>query len=288
MMIRRVTLCVMAVGFVMASAGAQAPALFDRTIDLVFGEVHGTGLLMDIFVPKGDKNDLAIVDIGSGAWFSDRGKLRDHEQAGMYDIFTSKGYTVFAIRPGSRTKYTAPEMVRHIVMGIQWVRSHAAEYSIDPDRLGLIGASAGAHLSLLTLLTTEEELGIAAAGLFFPPTDFLEWGDGEPNFQRIGGILFHGGIAGKTKEEVRAQAERVSPARQPIGDMPPILIYHGDADEVVPLQQSEKMVGLLKEAGQDAELRVKPGGGHPWMTIYEEVALLGEWFDEQIKQTEGS
>ena len=60
--------------------------------DVVFGEVHGTGLLMDIFTPKGKSNGLAIVDVVSGAWYSDRNKIRDHTIAQLYDIYCSRGY----------------------------------------------------------------------------------------------------------------------------------------------------------------------------------------------------
>jgi len=56
--------------------------------------------------PKGKANGLAIIDVVSGAWYSDRGKLREHTLAQVYAIFCSHGYTVFGIRPGSRTRYT--------------------------------------------------------------------------------------------------------------------------------------------------------------------------------------
>jgi dipeptidyl aminopeptidase/acylaminoacyl peptidase len=64
---------------------------------------------------------------------------------------------------------------------------------------------------------------------------------------------------------------------------PPFLLIHGDADPVVPLQQSERMVAALKEKGVSAELIVKRGGGHPWLTIHEEVQILADWFDTRLK-----
>ena len=60
------------------------------------------------------------------------------------------------------------------------------------------------------------------------------------------------------------------------------MLIHGDADPAVPLQQSEVMVEALKNAGVEAKLIVKPGGGHPWPTIHEEVAILADWFDSQL------
>ena len=87
-------------------AQEPSPTPYDQKIDVVYGEVHGTGLLMDIFTPKGKANGLAIIDVASGAFYSDRGKIRDHTMAQFYTIFCSRGYTVFAIRPGSRSRYT--------------------------------------------------------------------------------------------------------------------------------------------------------------------------------------
>ena len=77
---------------------------FIQTQDVVFGEVHGTGLLMDVFTPTGTANGHAIVDVASGSWYSDRGKIRDHTLAQMYATFCGRGYVVFAIRPGSKTR----------------------------------------------------------------------------------------------------------------------------------------------------------------------------------------
>jgi dipeptidyl aminopeptidase/acylaminoacyl peptidase len=65
--------------------------------------------------------------------------------------------------------------------------------------------------------------------------------------------------------------------------LPPFNFMHGDADPLVPLQQSEIMVAKLKEAGADVEFFVKPGGGHPWLTIPMEVLTLADWFDKKLK-----
>src|SRR5687768_14378161 len=120
--------------------------------DVVYAEIHGTGLLMDIFAPTGDANGLAIIDVVSGAWYSDRGKIRDHTMAQLYSIFCSRGYVVFAVRPGSKTRYTAAEMSENVKSAIRYVKEHAADYKIDGDRLGLAGASAGGHLATLAAL----------------------------------------------------------------------------------------------------------------------------------------
>src|SRR6185503_19240974 len=127
--------------------------------NVVYGEAHGIGLLMDVFTPKGKSNGLAVIDVISGSWYSDRGKIRDHMRAQTFEILCQKGYTVFAIRPGSITKFSAPEMLANLNSGIRWVKEHAKEYGIDAERLGLMGASAGGHLACLAAVTAEDGKG---------------------------------------------------------------------------------------------------------------------------------
>jgi dipeptidyl aminopeptidase/acylaminoacyl peptidase len=82
--------------------------------------------------------------------------------------------------------------------------------------------------------------------------------------------------------EITRGLTQISPARLVTAQSPPFLFIHGDSDPSVPLQQSERMVAALKQKGVSAELIVKRGGGHPWPTIHEEVAVLAKWFDQQL------
>lgn len=96
---------------------AEKPSFpYHQQKNVVYAEVHGVGLLLDIFTPVGQSNGLGIVDVASGAYHSDRGKIRDHKRAQMFDIFCSRGYTVFAIRPGSIAKFNGPEMLGCVVL----------------------------------------------------------------------------------------------------------------------------------------------------------------------------
>lgn len=265
--------------------------------DVVYSEVHGTGLLMDIFTPRGKSNGLAIVDVVSGAWYSDRNKIRDHTIAQLYDIYCSRGYVVFAARPGSKTRYTAVEMDQHVKLAIRYAKEHATEFNVDPQRLGLTGASAGGHLATLAALTPAEskpaaknplehhDTMVRAVGVFFPPTDFLDWDAGkEPDMKVLGPLLFLNGVDGHSAEEIKKAAKAVSPLHRVGKPTIPFLLIHGDADKVVPLSHSEKLVAAIKSAGGSAELFVKAGGGHPWLTLPEEVKAMADWFDKQLGQ----
>jgi len=283
-----------------ATAEAQETPYIQRE-NIVYGEAHGVGLVMDIFIPHGDKNGLGIVDVISGAWHSDRGKIRDHTRAQTFHILCRKGYTVFAIRPGSITKFGAPEMLANLNQGIRWAKDHAKDHGSDPDRLGLMGASAGGHLACLAAVTAQDEkpeaentganagTRVKAVAVFFPPTDFLNYGGNAIDARaedRMGQLLrklaFPQGLNQATADEVTQKVTQISPARLVTPGAPPFLLIHGDADPVVPLQQSEVMLAALKNAGVPAELMVKKGGGHPWLTLHEEVQVVADWFDKQL------
>lgn len=289
--------------FVGADLYGFQSSTYKQTQDVVYGEVHGTGLLMDTFEPTGAANGLAIVDIASGSWYSDRGKIRDHALAQIYTIFCGRGYTVFAVRPGSKTRYSALEMDQHVKMAIRYVKGKGDKFKIDPNKIGITGASAGGHLATLAALSPVEgearatnpsnklDTSVAAVAVFFPPTDFLEWKEGREVDTKVLAPLLaagatstsEGSLAGKSSEELRSMAKAISPLYQVNSPKVPFLLIHGDADLVVPLAHSEKLVQAIRTSGGSAELIVKKGGGHPWLTISEEVLVIADWFDKQLK-----
>ncbi len=260
--------------------------------NIVYAEAHGVGLVMDIFTPAGDRNGLAIVDVISGGWDSSRGKIHDHERAQVFRIMCSRGYTVFAIRPGSLSRFSIPDMVTHLETGIAWVKEQADKNGIDPTRVGMMGASAGGHLASLVAVTNgssevnpgNDKATVKAVAVFFPPTDFLTFGSdsGPGAAKRIRQIALRGIPNELSEEETKQALISISPARLVTKDAPPFLLIHGTADEVVPQAQSELLQAALMDNDVSAELVLKEGGGHPWLTIHEEVGRIADWFDQQL------
>jgi acetyl esterase/lipase len=272
-----------------AAAVRAAEAPYKQTKNIVYAEVDGVGLVLDVFTPSGKPNGLGIVDVASGAFHSDRGKIEDHRRARMFDIFCGKGYTVFAVRPGSITKFSLAEMAKHLKQGVAWVKEHADEYQIDPARLGLTGASAGGHLASLVSVTADDKTSVKATGVFFPPTDFLEYRgqkldehSPKQHVELVKRFVYPAGVEPASTSELIDKLKQVSPALLVTAKAPPFLIIHGDADPLVPLDQSEKLIAALKAAGVPCELIVKKGGAHPWPTIHEEVLVMADWFDKQL------
>ena len=109
--------------------------------------------------------------------------------------------------------------------------------------------------------------------------------DGENRIGKlVRALAFPNGVENLSMEQRSESLKQISPARLVTKQLPPFLLIHGDADPDVPLQQSERMVAALKQAGVPAQLIIKPGGAHPWPTIHEEVAILADWFDKQLAE----
>ena len=126
-------------------AGLAADPSFDRQEDVIYGRKFGTALTMDVFTPKKDAKGIGVIIVVSGGFFS------SHESISPAFVkpLTDRGYTVFAVVHGSQPRYTIPEIVQDMNRAVRFIRYHAKDYGIDPDRIGITGASAGGHLSLM-------------------------------------------------------------------------------------------------------------------------------------------
>ena len=273
----------------------------------VFAEAHGTGLIMDVLGPAGPANGAAIIDVVSSGWQCDRVVYNEHLGFGLCDALCARGFTVFAVLPGSSDLFTGTEMVRHVHAAIRHVRAHAKAFGIDPVRLGLAGVSAGGHLAALTALTAHAGrpvsrdawrrpgTAVSAVAAFFPPTDLVNYGgvrlDQYPlEGLNVAGLLFRGGLCGRTQPEVLARLEELSPARvaarfrgrHPDDVPPPLLLFHGAADRVVPLDQSERLRDAWRAAGGSAELRVRDGADHAWTDNGLELDQAAQWFADTL------
>ncbi|MEY2409105.1 MAG: hypothetical protein QOF48_1775 [Verrucomicrobiota bacterium] len=273
---------------------AQSPEkAFTRTEDVIYARKFGTALTLDVFRPA-KPNGKGIIAVMSGGWFSSH----DSIQAGNFATFLERGYTIFAVVHGSQPRFIIPEITEDMHRAVRFVRHHAAQYGIDPDRLGVTGGSAGGHLSL-TLGTQggpgksdakdpvdRESSAVQAVACFFPPTDFLNYGqEGE---DAVGvGVLKNFKSAFGARADAPAERQKYGREISPIyfihSNLPPTLIIHGDADKLVPIQQAESFVKQAEAVGAKARLVVKEGKAHGWAEIGKDAATLADWFDEHLR-----
>lgn len=273
------------------AAGTNTP--FTRTEDVVYGRKHGLALTLDVFRPA-QTNGCGVLFLVSGGWFSRHESINP----AAYEAFLKRGYTVFAVVHGSQPKFQIPEIMQDMHRAVRFIRANAAKFGVDPRRLGVTGASAGGHLSLI--LGTQGHLGAAdakdpvdsvssavqAVACFFPPTDFLNYG--KTNESALGeGILkdfrpAFGDVPTNTflKEKFGRQ---ISPIYHITSNLPPTLIIHGDADTLVPMQQAESFLTAAKKVGVPTRLVVKKGAGHGWPDWLADMETCAQWFDEHLR-----
>lgn len=293
-MSRRWMLWVLATLLGVCTAGVAAEdRAYTRTEDVIYGRVDGTALTMDVFRPE-RPNGLGVVYAISGGWYSAHAFINIK----FLQPLLNHGYTVFAVVHGSNPRFHIPEIVGQMDRAVRFIRVHAADYAIDPDRIGVSGGSAGGHLSLM--LGTRGGPGkpdakdpvdrassaVQAVACFFPPTDFLNYG--KPGESAVGeGILkdFRSafGEVPTEPEAKRKFAEGISPIYQVKAGVPPVFILHGDKDTLVPIRQAQVFLDRVKEVGGVGRLETRVGGLHGWPEWESDVEHFARWFDEHLK-----
>lgn len=266
-----------------------------RTNGVVYGERNGVPLTMDILQPS-KPNGIGIAFMVSGGWKSQKA---GEPPAWLMAPLLNRGYTIFAVCHVSQPDSLIPEIIEDMNRGIRFVRHHASEYGIDPKKIGVTGGSAGGHLSLMlatrgaagntaaTDPVDQESSEVQAVAIFYPVTDLLNLGsstenlgDGGPPKSFIAGF----GDAGKDMALWKSVGQECSPIYYVTEKLPPTLIYHGDADTLVPLDQSQRFQQKAKEIGRTVELVVHPKGEHGWPSMILDLEKFADWFDTHLRE----
>ena len=263
------------------------------TRGIEYGRRHGQPLTLDVLRPR-SPNGLGIVVIVSGGWRSDPATIRPWLVAPLL----RRGFTVFAVGHVSQPKASVAEIFADVSRGVRFVRTHADEYGIDPDRIGIGGGSSGGHLALLLATrggpgpadavdpVDRESSRVQAAAVFFPVTDLTNLG-GSTEDPGDGGPPIHFRAAFR-QEPVdmatwRPQAHELSPIYHVTAALPPVLIHHGDRDTLVTLDQSVRFRDRGLEEGADVTLVTVAGGGHGWLTMPLDVMRFAAFFDRALR-----
>ena len=261
---------------------------------LVYGRRHNQELTLDVLRPA-KANGIGVVMMVSGGWKSQAGSFR----AWMAAPLLRSGYTIFAVYHIPQPKATVMEIAEDVNRAVRYVRHHAREYQIDPQRLGVTGGSAGGHLSLMVATrggpgpagstdpVDAESSAVQAVAIFYPVTDLLNLGkstenlgDGGPPKSFVKGF----GPDATNLAVWKVIGRELSPIYYINSNLPPTLIYHGDADTLVPLDQSERFQAEAKKLGRTVELVVHHGGQHGWLTMFWDLRRFAKWFDQYLLQ----
>jgi acetyl esterase/lipase len=241
--------------------------------DVIYGRVDRSALLADIALPAGDGPFPAIISIHGGRWVGghrkDTSSIKPREWAVL-------GF--FAMTIDYRLAKATPALACYVdlLCAIRYVRAHAAQYKVDPDRIFLIGQSAGGRLaSLLATLGegpwkkaggwTEQSHDVRGVISVCAPYDLttLDWG--------------------KLWTPIGADADAARKEASPMffvkATSKPMLILHSDDDKSVPIQQAVDMAGVLQKAGARHKFLHYTDKGHMQIVDYvirESAAFIRE------------
>lgn len=243
---------------------------------VVYASHQGSALLADIAYPdSGDELKPAIIYVHGGRW-----RAGSRNGNGALDVREWADFGYFAVTIDYRLVEASPAPIPYqdTLAAVRWVHAHAGEYGIDPDRIYLIGNSAGGHLVALVATLgggpypriggweearNDVRAVISVAGPY--DLDTLSWGD---LWMPIG-------------EEPGTARRLASPMHHISEDTKPILVVHSDDDQSVPVQQAIDMVDALADAGIYHGFVHWEDRGH--MAITDEVAVAARAFIAEVE-----
>ena len=218
---------------------------------------------LDLYLPTEQKKMPLVVFIHGGG-FGHGDKVGDSLNPDELQLLWA-GYAMASLNYRLTPGALWPAQIEDCKAAIRWLKAHAEQYGYDPNRIGVIGESAGGMLVAMLCITsgtkkfhTGENLDrssdVTCAVDLFGPTDFTT-----PEMAADGGAiaLFGGAI----KEHLDA-AREASPIYYIHPDQPPILVIQGTADHLVPFLQSERFVDAMEKAGAPFYFHTVVGGGH--------------------------
>lgn len=264
------------------------PAGFRSHRDLEYATIGEQRLLLDVYAPE--KSSTArplIVWVHGGAWRSG-----NKDRCPALRLLT-EGYVVASVNYRLSYEAVYPAQIQDCRAAIRWLRANAEKYSIDPDRIGVWGSSAGGHLvALLGTSGDVESLEGTSGNLdhssrvqavcdFFGPTDFLQM-----DTQALPSAPFkHDApdspesiVIGGPIQENKDKVARANPVTYVTPDDPPFLVVHGDKDPLVPWQQSRLLVEALRRKKVDVEFHIVKGAGHGFGNNSQVDKMVSEFF----------
>lgn len=259
---------------------------FDRGVE--FSNVENQHLQVNIARPKEGTGPFpAILCIHGGGFRA--GTREGYDR--MCVTLASKGYVAATVTYRLSPAYQFPAAVHDCKAAVRWLRANAATYHIDPDRIGAMGGSAGAHLALFLGVTDGvkafegpgnpgQSSAVQCVVSYAGPSDFTKSYGKSVDAHEVLPLFFGGNLEQKRREHVAG-----SPLYWVTPLAPPTLCIHGTKDEYVAHEQAVWMVDRLKAAGVEASLFSIEGAGHGFKgdEVGRADAAMFEFFERHLK-----
>lgn len=234
---------------------------------IVFAEPSGETLKLNLAQPATGKGPFPAIICVHGGGFTG-GRREDYDE--LCRKFARRGYIAVTIDYRLSPKHRWPAHIHDCKAAIRWLRLHAKEYGVDPDKIGAMGSSAGGHLAQFLAVTNdvrEFDGETSATGISSKITCVAAWAQAS-DFTREYGVwrgaaeAFRGFLGAELSAATRKQHVRASPLFWVTPNAAPTLLVHGTADKEVLFAQSAWIYERLVSAEVDAQLVPIAGGGH--------------------------
>ena len=284
-----------AIALALSSAFTQAaptvPAGESRLKDIEYARVDGLPLRLDLYQAK-EQHAPLIVWVHGGAWRA--GSKEDMPLSALVD----SGYAVASVDYRLSPVAPFPAQVHDIKAAIRFLRAKAADYSFDPARIAIAGASAGGHLAALVGVTNghkdlegsigshlEQSSDVRAIISLFGASDLttiLAQSKPKGLKMRIPALQL---LLGGQPNEKPALAQLASPVTHVDAHDPPLLLVHGDADPQMPPEQSHALAAAYKAVGAQVQLVIIAGAEHGGKAFFdaERMALMKTFLGAALK-----
>jgi acetyl esterase/lipase len=261
-------------------APRRAPVTMRLRTDIQYARAGEAPLTLDAYVPEGAGPFPGVIIVHGGGFM--RGDKQTYVPP-LFEPLSKAGFAWFTINYRLAPDYRFPAAVDDVERAVEWVRHNAAQYKVDPQRLALVGESAGGHL---VSFAGTRDLGIRAVVSFYGPHDLEARARAQKQLSES--VQAFVGVRELNDETYRA-LRAASPAAHLRKGMPPYLLIHGTTDATVPFEQSTAMCDKMRAAGNRCEVFAVEGAGHgvggweknPAHQAYKQKMV--EWLKRELK-----
>jgi acetyl esterase len=259
-----------------AAGVAAAGANVEVRRDVEYARIGETRLALDAGLPQTPGLHPGVIVVHGGGWV--RGD-RALDVAPLLEPLADAGFAWFSISyrlMNDIAQFGAG--VEDVQSAIRFVKAHAAEYRVDPNRVALVGESAGGQLAAMAAVTEDPATRVKAVVALYAPTDLPAIAKTSKQIPQ----WIRDNLQGSPFEAIiLARLKQLSPIEYVRRDMPPFLLIHGTADTLVPFEQSRAMCDRMKAAGASCELYPVEGAGHG-VRWWESSAALSKGYKREM------
>jgi len=233
------------------------------TPGIQFAAPDGIPLKMDIYRPPKVGQYPALVILYGGSWQ----KGNPMQNAGFSRYMAARGYTVFAIDYRHAPRYRFPAQLNDIRTALEFIRQHTTEYEAQPERIALLGRSAGGHLAMLAAYQPDA-LPVRAVVSYYGPFNLTKGYREPPNPDPLNVRAVLQAFLGGSPDELPEQYVKASPVSYVTRRLPPTLLVHGSRDHIVEVRFAQNMYKRLRAVGTTSVLLEIPWAEHAFDAIF--------------------